>query len=555
MTELNDYNISQLEFVDLPSDKELTYIMHGNIYEFKSDFYINGVFIDDDKKFYISLLPLKGLSTYPLGTIFKDKKVTSNNTLNKVIDIQIKLNKKTTGFTKIKDIEILKNKFSKIPDKISGYTGQNKVILNQFVSVYKDRLSEKILYIPHYEIARWYYLRSSSLTRQVLSSNLKGLYYEAKYLDTSNSKAELIMKHGSNNTDASEIFRFIKNDFANIMFQNFSLDLSANKHNINSSYNSTKIKANFPIYGELNLKIKGFPIGDNSIFVYQFIEEDSTYPFDELNVYRYGANKNREIGAVIHKKSPGKNELKQQINYNTPSSEFVNQTTSNDVSIEELRKGLENKKIKYKPVLEPNEDTESVIKKKIKVSGTNLELSFNDASADGDKNTLHSSLIHQQSEDYDLFQERENNLSTFRRILFKLIDINKNSNEQKELSINILNHGNLPGKPKDYKGKAKWAKARLSNGKARQYMLAQVVINTQYFYLIEIERDNIDDTIATIVLYQNHSILNVSIFYTILHNYVKDNGKWSIPENINKLFLYHTGDNDSRANRLYKKLK
>ena len=105
MIEINDFNISQLEFKNLPSDKKLKYIMHGNIYQFESDFYINGIFIDDDINYYLSLLPLKGLSAFPLGSIFEGMRVTGENVLHNVIDVKIVLNKKLTGFKQIKHIE------------------------------------------------------------------------------------------------------------------------------------------------------------------------------------------------------------------------------------------------------------------------------------------------------------------------------------------------------------------------------------------------------------------------------------------------------------------
>jgi len=172
MIELNDFNISQLEFKNLPSDEILRLIMCGNIYKFKSEFYINGIFINEDRsKYYLSLLPMKGLSAFPLGSIFGKRRLTGENFITQIQNVKITVNMKLTGFNKIDEIEILKNKFSVIPDEIAGYSGQNKAILNQLVAVYKDQISGKMLYIPHYEIARWYYLKSSSLCRQVLSAN------------------------------------------------------------------------------------------------------------------------------------------------------------------------------------------------------------------------------------------------------------------------------------------------------------------------------------------------------------------------------------------------
>lgn len=132
MIELNDFNISQLEFKNLPSDELLRLIICGNIYKFKSEFYINGIFINQDKsKYYLSLLPMKGSSAFPLGSIFGQRKLTGDNFITKIQDVKISVSMKRTGFNRIGEIEVLRNKFSAIPDEISGYSGQNKAVMNQ----------------------------------------------------------------------------------------------------------------------------------------------------------------------------------------------------------------------------------------------------------------------------------------------------------------------------------------------------------------------------------------------------------------------------------------
>ena len=556
MIELNDFNISQLEFKNLPSDEILRLIMCGNIYKFKSEFYINGIFINEDRsKYYLSLLPMKGLSAFPLGSIFGKRRLTGENFITQIQNVKITVNMKLTGFNKIDEIEILKNKFSVIPDEIAGYSGQNKAILNQLVAVYKDQISGKILYIPHYEIARWYYLKSSSLCRQVLSANLEGLYFEANYLDDKKTEAELIMKYGSSNADAADIFRFAKDEFANIMFHNFSLDLSANmyKNTKDKKYDTTKIRANFPVHGELNLRIKGFNIDKDSIFVYQFIEEDSAYPFNELDVYRYGPNNKREKTAVIDKKSPDKGEIKKQMSDKTPSSEYENQTTKNDVVLNELRKGLEGKKIKYKPMLKPSEDNDSIGEHIIQVSGLDLELSLNDASKDGDEDLIHTSLVNKTIDEDDKFQERENNLTVFIKMVFKLRDIDEKSKASKGLSVTILTHANLPRQPQYYTGRARWKMAKLANGEPRQYILVQIELEHKTFYIIEIEKEA-HESIATAIFYGDTQIPKDRL-YQIAKNYVQYNGEWKFGEKINHFFMYHTGSEDDMAKRLYKRFR
>lgn len=567
MLELNDNNVSQLIFENFKTDKKIRLIMHGDIYQYESEFYINGIFKeeddaeneekDEDDKYHISYLPLKTLAAFPLGAIFLNKQITGENILKKIIDVKINLKMKRTGFSKISDIEKLKNVFGKIPDKISGYTGQRKQIMNQYVAVYKDQLSGKILYIPHYEIARWFYLRSSSLTRQVLAVNLEGLYYEAKYLDPKKSIAELYMKHGSSNGDAAEVFRFAKDKFANAMFESFGINLSASKFSRkDTKYDCrSRLQVNFPVYGNINLKIKGFSIDSKSIFVYQFIEEDSRYPFDELTVYRYGPNKKKEKEAIVTKKKPNIKEIDNIVQNETPSSDYKNVTTKNNVFMNEIRKDLENKKIKHPPLLDPSEVNDSIAEYTIQVSGVDIELSVSDASHDGDERFIHTSLVQETITEDDHFVERENNLVAFRRMIFALVDVDRQSDMPTQLGVNILMHANLPRKPKDYKGRAKWEKSKLNNGKPRQYMVAQVSIKNYEFYLIEIEKNDKEDAISIQVVYRKNQALHQSVLHKIVRDFVRFNGRWKIADSLDKFSLNHIGTDSDIADRLYKKLK
>ena len=556
--EINDNNVSQVFFKDLKTDKEITLIMYGDIYQYETEFYINGYFKDGDAGYHLAYLPLKTLAAFPLGAKFKNRQLTGENFLSTIKEVRINIKKKSTGFRTIGSIDKLRARFSRIPDKIGNYFGQNKKIMNQYVAVYTDSISGKTLYIPHYEIARWFYFRSSSMTRQVLSANLGGLYYEAKYTDAKEKKAELYMKHGSSNADAAEVFRFAKNGFANIMFHELGLNLSAFKNSPdNVKYDARmKIKADFPIYGELNLKVKTFSLEDGSSFVYQIIEEDSDYPFDELTVFRYGANSKKEKEAIINKKRPNKKEMEDTVSQEIPSSEYENITTVKDTFLDERRKGLEEKKIKFPPLLDPDDDNDSVAEQIVQVSGVDLELSLTDASVNGDKDKVHTSfvqtLVHDESEHFIL---RENNLTTFKKMILLLPEIGNDKGNPFEISANIIKHQNLPRKPKDYKGRAKWEKAKLSDGKPRQYMIAHIVCEDMNFYAIEIEREDENDTISTQIVFKNNEALLTSKLYEIIRDFVQYNGKWKIPKTINSFHMKHVGDLRGRVKRLYEKIK
>ena len=554
---LNDFNVSQLEFKNLPANKEVTLIMHGNVYQFQSDFYVNGIFLSEKTKYYLSLLPLKSLAAFPLGSIFKNRRIIGMNVLEGTKEIQIHIGMKYTGFNKIKDIAELRKEFMRIPNEIMGYSGQQKAILNQVVAIYKDQISGQTIYIPYYEIARWYYLRSSSLTRQVLSANLDGLFYKADYLDPLHKNAELILKYGTSNGDVAEIFRFAKDEFANIMFKNFSLDLSANKfeNTEDKYYNVTKLRANFPVYDNLNLKVKGFKVG-KGFFVYQFITEDSNYPFETLNVYRYRSKIQQDKIAIVQKKSPKQSELGRELNYSVPSSEFISQTVQNNVYIEELRKGLENKTLNFKPMLEVETEGQSLLEEQIAVSGIDIEMSLTDASKNGDEQIIHSSFSNIKLSETDELIERENNLIVLINLLFDLVKEDKRHHEPLGVSVSILIHSNLPRKPEGDPSRAQWKKAYLTNGEARQYLIAKVTLGLQDFYLIEIERENDEEKISLMIVYKKYDNVSKSILHKIIRDYVQSNGKWKIPLSLQLMNKYHTASEKGKMlARLYIKLR
>jgi len=554
---INDNNVSQVFFKDLKSDKDITLIMHGDVYQYDINFYINGYFIDAEYNFHMAYLPLKTLASFPLGAKFKNRQLTGENVLETIRDVRINVKKEFADFCTIGSIHKLRVKFSHIPDKIGIYFGQKNRIMQQYIHIYVDKLSGKTLYIPHYEIARWFYFRSSSMTRQVLSANLSGLYYEANYTDAIEKRAELYMKHGSSNGDAAEIFRFAKDEFANIMFHELSIGLSASKNNPdNSKYDARiKIEANFPIFGELNLKVKTFSVDKESSFVYQIIEEDSNYPFNELTVFRYGSNSKKEKEAILNKKRPNKKELSNVVSRETPSSEYESSKTLKDVFLEEKRRGLEEKKIKYPPLLDPDDDNTSVSEHIVQSSGVDMELSLTDASASGEKDKVHTSfvqaVVNNKSEHFSL---RENNLITFKKIIFFLSEIDKQMTSPFGLSVNNIKHENLPRKPKEYKGKAKWEKSKLSSGIPRQYMVSHVIFGNRHFYVIEIEREEGKDAISTQVVFKKDEALFFSQIHKIIRDFVQYNGKWEIPETINSFHMKHIGDIEGRAKRLYESL-
>lgn len=152
---------------------------------------------------------------------------------------------------------------------------------------------------------------------------------------------------------------------------------------------------------------------------------------------------------------------------------------------------------------------------------------------------------------YDEFIERENNLTIFKEVMFKIAEMNE---KLQGLSVNIIKHEYLPRKPENYKGKAKWYKAFLGNGLPRQYMIVQASLQNKEIYIIEIEKSNEDDNISNLVLSKNGLPLHSSLLYNIVRDYVEFGGRWIMDGDIKKSFIYHIGGIENRAKRIYKKI-
>jgi hypothetical protein len=270
-------------------------------------------------------------------------------------------------------------------------------------------------------------------------------------------------------------------------------------------------------------------------------------------VYSYGANSKKEKEAFINKKRPNKENLSKIITSDTPSSDYENVTTYKDAFLEEKRRDLDKKLITFPPLLDPDDENDS-IERIFQTSGIDLDLSFTDASVGGDEDKVHTSFVQNLIQDEnEHFEKRENNLLVFKKMVLMLPDIAEEKKNTFDLSVNIIRHENLPRKPKGYKGRAKWEKSKLSDGRPRQYMIAEVSIADNFFYVIEIERED-GDTSSIQAVYTKNERIPVNQLYHIVRNFVESNGKWKIPNHINSFYMKHVGNVENRARRLYQKI-
>lgn len=95
---ITDFNIADVTF-ELPKEKEFTLVMHGKVFQFDSNFSVNGIFKDDEGLYCMALLPLKAISAFPLGMVFKNQRLY--NVKDSLRIMNIKLNLEMKFFTKL----------------------------------------------------------------------------------------------------------------------------------------------------------------------------------------------------------------------------------------------------------------------------------------------------------------------------------------------------------------------------------------------------------------------------------------------------------------------
>lgn len=564
MKELTDLNVEDLVFKNLPSNTEVIFVAHGDVFQYGTNFYINGIFKENkhlNPSYYITFLPLKVISAYPLGMIFKDQKLININKVSNIFETTLFLDKVIYAPISAKEIPELSDVLDKIPDTIGSYPGQRKYIKEQNVISLKDNNGMNIIF-PVYEIARWFYFKSSSMTRQVLACSLEGLYKDVKYSDEEKMRGEIYLKYGSNNNDVAEIFRFAVDDFAKTCFESISVNLTQTIKNLKNHIDTDKMDkvqramrlfATFPVYGNIDFKIRGFNFGHNNFFVYQILEEDSQYPFNELIGYREVSPRKFVPFSKKKKKIPKKkidiDDIDPQVGSETPNSENgdVN-INSNGILIDNYKKDLENKKIDLKLIVD--NDKESVIEKKKKDIGNIIDLSLNNSQFSGSDETAHVNI--KNTEDLEN-EEKLKNLSRHckKLELFKEM-IAKCGIEYDNFNFVISNDMNAPSKPKNIKTKKKYLKAKLKDGKTfRKYVYSRITYDEKNYTIIEVEKDSLLDKLSTLIIAnKDNSIITEGTIYSIIKSFIEDNGHWLksyIPSNVLTNYLVHPDFNNKES--------
>lgn len=561
-----DLQLEEFLLTYFPKNKKIVVFSYGNIYQQETNFKIALILKELDvliPQYFLVYINLKDIAIFPIGTIVdKQKKVNEYEGLkvNLLLDLE-KVESKT-----LFEIPELKKQLvtSTFPNKINNFSSKYH-IQGQYYFILKDENTDKKVYIPHYEVARWFYFTTPSMTKQILSASLRddnsiiqGLYKNINHIDS--DLKEITLTQNANTNDAANIFRYATDKFSNNSWYQVRRNLTASAQEIkldkeqkgySSNSNEMKLKVDFPIKQTISLNARVKILDDESFFVLKFINEDSSYDFETLFIKIERKNKPDEPIGVIKKTKTSKTKISKQITNNTPNKEFLGIRINNQTEDLEERLDLKTKKIERK--IEHIDEQEFIQSEKDYEGDNEIELSTNDSESGSDNNTGELTIENQEQDNKTIKEYLT--LSDFKSMLFEC------SKENKEFFFCIQMEDYLPQKSENDRGnRRKWKKAKLIDGKTKRKFLA-VVINykNKNFVLIEIERDLLVDGLSTLIVWdKDNSIIDDLIISSIVKNFVYENGRWlkNYEDFIfNKDFLEHPKDeNKNRLRNWYQRL-
>lgn len=563
--------LEEFHFTYFPKNKKIVVFSYGNIYQQETNFKIALILKELDiliPQYFLVYINLKDIAIFPLGTIVDNqKKINEYDGLksNLLLDLE-KVESKT-----LLEMPGLKKELVTLdfPNKINNFSSKYH-IQGQYYFIFKDENTNKNVYISHYEVARWFYFTTPSMTKQILSASLKddnsiirGLYKNINHIDS--DLKEITLTQNVNTNDAANIFRYATDKFSNNSWYQVRRNLTASAQEIKldkeqkgytSNSNEMKLKVDFPIKQTISLNARVKVLDDGSFFVLKFINEDSSYDFETLFIKIERKNKPDELIGVIKKTKISKTKISKQITNNTPNKEFLGIRINNHKEDLEERLDLRSKKIERK--IEYIDEQEFIQSEKDYEGDNEIELSTDDSESGTDNNTGELT-IENQDQDNKIIKEYLT-LNDFKSMLFEC------SKENKEFFFCVQMEDYLPQKSEnDKSNRRKWKKAKLLDTKTKRKFLV-VVINykNKNFILIEIERDLLVDGLSTLIIWdKDNSIIDNSIISSIVRNFVYENGRWlkNYEDFIfnNKDFLEHPKDENRDSSkkwytRLVKKL-
>ena len=529
-----DLELDEFLLTYFPKDKKVMVYSYGNIYQQETNFKIALILkemVDNaEPEYFLRYINLKDMANFPIGSIIDNGKKLDKfggKKVNLILNLENIESKIMLEISKLKK-ELVKPTF---PEKIGNFNSKFHV-QGQYYFILKDENTNKNVYIPHYEVARWFYFTTPSMTKQILSASLneessmlKGLYKNIIHI---NSKfKEITLTQNANTKDAANIFRYVTNKYANNCWYQVRRNLTASgielknkqqeKGYINNSF-EMKIKVDFPIKEEISLNARVKVLEDGSFLVLKFINEDSIYDFETLFVQTERRNKTKEFQQVIRNVKPAKGKLSKKITDNTPNEEFNPIVIDNESIDFEERLDLKSKSIRKSLKYIDECDISSLNNKSN--SDKKIDLSTKYAESNGSDDTA-GVLIENENPEVD---DREYlSLTDFKNMLFEC------SKENNEFSFFIQIEDYLPQKPENNMNKKrKWRKSKLLDNKTkRKYLAVSINYDNKNFTLIEIERDLLVDGLSTLIIWRNdYSKIDNLVILSVVRNFVYESGRW-----------------------------
>lgn len=495
---------------------------------------------------------IKEIPAISLGSIIKNKRLT----LQKIGDLY------NFSFKILHPYQIEKIPSKYFKDTVKYFQGINiKTTLSNgnqyntgFHNASQQGLSltseERTVFFPSYAIAQYFYFRSASLIKQVMSYQhkhgdaVKGLYRNIDRDENGNTK--ILLLPGSSPDDAPEIVRFSElNPYGNKLFHQIYKDL-VDSHLKNKKFHedqhwpyrfsSAILKTNFPVLGNINMTFRGIQLSENEYLALEIIQENSVYPFEALSIFRESPKRKDKIipEGVVGNRFRAQN-ITNNVNELTPNTMFENIKVTNDVQ-EDGRMDLKDKKIVYEKI---KSESESELTKTTQDTNTLVSLNSNHEESNGDQHTTQINPTYggEITESTDVDREVPD-LDDFKIMLYDAAQRYQN------FSYTLSNSMTLPVPGK--KGKKKWIRAYLTTGLQRSYLTATINYNHCMYCAIEIEKDpRIIRASTLIISMDDFSKVPDDLIRSILLNYVEMERHWLYgiePDNYSSATLMHPKD-------------
>ena len=310
-----DLNYSELKIDTLPTG-EYSVVWYNNINQYPSkqrDYYVKLILQNlSTQELKIIDRNIKEIPALALGSIFRDKQL-SGDRIGIYFDFTFNVQKpQNTSSIASELFNIPDSYFGKLNTQIPLSDGHiyNAAFHSKNQQGIHISSNGKTVFFPAYVITQYFYFRSASMIKQIMSEDSKyqdavhGLYKTIEI--DAGGHAKITLNPGASTDDAPEIVRFSReiDPYANKLFHQIQNDLIASHLKNKTFYeqkgwpykfNTSILKAFFPFTGNVDMTLRGIELDENYYLALEIIEENSVYPFETLTIFREDPNGGRPI--------------------------------------------------------------------------------------------------------------------------------------------------------------------------------------------------------------------------------------------------------------------